>query len=195
MYRGMFDSSQPIGRSSRNARRAHGVPILQFVKKRRGLCKYCCSAVNLSTKYKPIQEENKLLYENDHCTCSSDLPLNTTIFKKPFPIENEKKQLQDSSKTKNDSMAVYNIAIEDSFITDVNLLVSVTKDGVSSQYKINTPSELIKFCKKEIKSNPDYNFERNSTLKKNVEIENGKANSITANNSLTSKAKPNSKFL
>ena len=83
---------------------------------------------------------------------------------------NERKQHEDGIKTDSDSVAVYNISVNDSLITNVNLLVSITKDGVRSQYKINSACELIKFFTKEV-----------------MGLGNAKLNSITDKNSLNLK--------
>ena len=85
----------------------------------------------------------------------------------PAPVQNEVKHHQDRGKTENDSVAVYNISVNDHLITNVNLFVSITKDGVSSQYKINSAYELIRFFTKEV-----------------VGLGNAKLNSITDKNRL-----------
>ena len=155
MSGGIFNSSQPIGRNSCKAQKAHremrftpyGTSIKdylrEFVKTRR-LCNHCCSAVNLSTKDRSRLEENRS-QEKDHCTCSPDLSQNSTMVTNTAPIQNEVKHHQDRGKRENDSVAVYNISVDDHLITNVNLFVSITKDGVSSQYKINSACELIRF--------------------------------------------------
>ena len=183
MNGGIFNSSQPIGRNSCKAQRAHrelrftpyGVSIKdylrEFVKTRR-LCNYCCSAVNLSTKDKSRSEENKS-QEKDHCTCSPDLTSNSTMVTNPAPVQNEVNHRQDRVKTENDSVAVYNISVNDSLITNVNLFVSISKDGVRSQYKINSPYELIRFFTTEV-----------------MGLGNAKLNSITDKNRVNIRPKP-----